>query len=325
MTNFITDLDLKFKEAEEKGNLENAIKYVKDIVIRILQDGGEIADAVFYAKKLAELYIKIGDIENGKQAFQAVLNLSIAVYGENNLFTIEVYHVLARLNMELENYEIAMVFASKAFLQLQSFDDISNALFIDTVNRISVIFEKLEKFEILDEFLQYKYKIFANVYGKDAIETVDVARDRINNDIDLGKFDKALKSAIKLESVIKKLFGLDSAMYVGILDSLACIYESCGDYESAVKYYEKISKLDSAKEDEEYKLVYLEGLVSCYLELDELKKAVNALESLIETYVVQDKLEDAAEDIESLDDLYQELGIDKTAAALVAKLKKSNN
>ena len=327
ITKVLADLEIKLKVAEDRGDNKQVIKCLQELVGLILKQKIVNRAAVVYVKKLADIYVLKGDYENGEKTYQNLLGLSLAVHGEDSFSTTEAYHLLARLNLDLDQFEKAEGYALKAFLWQEKHKEISRSIFLDIVETLCVIYTELEDYEKLEKFLKYNYELKEKAHGKDALETLAVAIDRINNTADLGHFDKALKDALKLEVVIKKLYGIDSPIYVSILDSLCFIYESCGDFETAANLYEKMLNYKAVINDEDYLIVCLNGLVACYLELDELDKAKNKLEILIEKYVALDRLEDenAQMAIDDLDNLYQELGDKKTVESFISNIKKKKS
>lgn len=234
----------RLKDSNQKSLIEESRKKDRLFIIELINEARNLSDSYRYQESNVEL----------KRALEL---------DYDNEFKIEILMLFAKNNKALNNFDHALKNYSEA---LEFANSINDSRKFELELKLAKLNKNLYKIDIAKE--QFK-KIVNNESAQN--------RYRALCALELGEIQEAsseLSAAIKsYELALNLSLGKNKEIVCKSYYKLAVLYDEDGNYDEAVKYYEKNYLTSSDKQENRYYSISLTNLAQIYIELSDYSKA----------------------------------------------------
>lgn len=220
----------------EANSYLRAVELLEEYLAYNRKTYGDTADSTLVAMcELAHNYRKVGKLQEAKELFEFAYNNSESAFSGDNDSIAALLNSLAIINEELGEFEKAIEYQEKRYWILCFTNSYESTFCKESIIRL---YEKLENFDKLIEFLNKAKNVFIQSQRSDNKEKITICKKLIEIYKQLAKYPETIKEAEELYDSLYKL-KFNEIYCSNILKDISQAYELLGDKDKAQYYKEK--------------------------------------------------------------------------------------
>ncbi len=222
-----------------KRDYESALKYLKSVASKFMQELGNHKNTAFVLHDLANTYRLLGMYKLSRKNFVKSLKMKLGLFGKNNKSTVRTMYFLGVVLTDMGEYTKAIYFVKRVLnlrLKLYGRYDI---IISDTFNYLSWIYFLLKDFSRSVLFMKRSYNTLFKKFGENHKYMAHANNNMGAVYTESGDLNKALYYHKKAFNLFSKYYGANHLQTAYSYHNLGVVLSKMKEYEKSVNFFQK--------------------------------------------------------------------------------------